>query len=54
MNSENTNVGEVLKIYVDVDVDVDEVVNIDVNVDEGKWVFTITMDFDDIVGWKRH
>ncbi len=32
----------------------DEVVNIDVNMDEGKWVFTITTDFDHFVGWKRH
>lgn len=34
-------------------VDVDEVVNIDVNVDKRKWVFTITMQFDHIVGWKK-
>jgi hypothetical protein len=50
MNYDNMNVGEVLKIYVDAD----EVVNIDVNVDEGRRMFTITMDFDHIVGWKRH
>ncbi len=50
MNYNNMNVGEVLKIHVDMD----EVVNIDVNGDEGKWVLTITMDFDHIVGWKRH
>ncbi len=35
MKYDNMNVGEVLKIHVDMD---DEVVNIDVNGDEGKWV----------------